>query len=139
MSAPTTSGKGNLRRKALAHYARVAEQQKAAAAKLAATPPTTATAPTPARSAAQIVPQPVAPAPSAPPPTPATPPPATASDPTGILATYRSLTGAEGIRFFLEHEKEIRAARAGVALDSGKFPNLHGLDRVVANVRLPKP
>jgi hypothetical protein len=146
MTSPTTpnTGAGTLRAKAAALHAKWAAD-KAAKGKLAASKPTTATTAPQARSVAQSVPlvsvllrYPPGTAIQPPPPPAALPPVATA-DPTGILATYRNLTGAEGIKFFLAHEKEIRAARAGVALDAGKFAHLSGLDRVRAAVRIATP
>jgi hypothetical protein len=110
-----------------------------AKAKLAAGLPKAPTTSTPPAGVAQNVPPQAATVPSTPPPTPAALPPVATADPTGILATYRSLTGAEGIRFFKDNEKAIRAARAGVALDAGKFAHLSGYDRVRAAMGIAQP
>jgi hypothetical protein len=49
-----------------------------------------------------------------------------------LLARYAQLHGAEGLAFYREHSKEIDAARAGVRLDAGRFPELTGTARTAA-------
>jgi hypothetical protein len=56
-----------------------------------------------------------------------------------LLAKYNSLHGAEGLAFYREHSKQIDAARAGIRLDAGRFPELSGTDRTVAALQRQFP
>jgi hypothetical protein len=56
-----------------------------------------------------------------------------------LLARYADLHGAAGLEFYRTHSKEIDAARAGIRLDAGRFPELSGNDRVTAALQRQFP
>jgi hypothetical protein len=130
-------GAGTLRRKGQAIVARAEAQKAAARAKLTATPPgSTTAAPQPAAAA----PSPQRSAPVGPVATvTTTPPPATGADSAdlAILREYQGMSGPSAIQFFLQNEKAIRRARAGVS-DTGAHRHLHGMDRVRAAMGIAK-
>jgi hypothetical protein len=150
-AAPTT-GKGRLRAIGAAFQARALAEQTAAKARFTASLPGAKAAPTEARSVAATTPQQSAPVPStmvvasiatatstaAPAPTtpPAAPSGADLAD-LEILTRYKAMVGTAAITFFLQHERAILRARAGVPSDMGKHKALHGIDRVTAAMRVP--
>jgi hypothetical protein len=135
MSATTTPGKGRLRAIGAAFQARALAEQTAAKARLAASKAKTPTTSTPPAGVAPASPQQATTVPSAPPP----PPAATGADAAdlAVLKEYQGMSGPSAITYFLQHERAILRARAGVPSDMGKHKALHGIDRVTAAMRVP--